>query len=397
MGTGPVESLPTDSCRLDWLSVSFFAASAELQERQIMYFLELLRLVVDEPRLKDGAGRKFFEYSVFHDAGIALKWTPPGGSRNAGLLSVDLKGEIFKLLAPDQRAAIYLDVADMEGFKHCTRLDGQRTILEPMADAEQVYRMVANRETWISRYSSFTQLGSVDSKGDAVKGASVVWGGRDSAARAMTYNKALEDKWPDVRAVRHETMFRRQPARDSFTTLIELLRAEEGPDNKHLAEVRFTQSVLAKQMTYLDTTRLAHIADKRKWPENWAKDSQPAAFWEEVVQGVPVELQTVWKAEKSLEDSHRAMKAQYGRRDAQWALWRIYAQGQSRQEVMEQSFSESMSRLQLKDVEEILPLVPQDKRQELLSAFKEWQEVAAHNVEGYASMDPIGGKTDPAL
>jgi hypothetical protein len=213
----------------------------------------------------------------------------------------------------------------------------------------------------------------------------------------MTYNKALEDKWGDVRAVRHEVMLRRQAARDCYPVLLDMLRLEDGPECRHLAEVRFTQSVLAKQMTYLDTTRLARITDKRQWPENWAKDSEPASFWREVVDGVPEELRVAWRAEKALEDSHRAMKAQYGRKDAQWFLWRKYACGQSREEAMEESFAESMSRLQAKDVEEILPLIPEARRAEALADFREWQAAAAHNVEGGASRDPLGGKTDPAL
>ena len=397
MGKTATDSQPTDSCRLDWLSLSFYAASEDLQERQLGYFFKLLGHVVKEPVLKDGAGRKFFEHSVFHDAGLALKWSPPDGSRNPGLLSADLKGEIFKLLSPSERAAIYLDAADLEGFKQCTRLDAQRTILDPMADAEQVHRMVVNRQCWIARYSSYSQVGAVDSKGDAIKGASVTWGGRESAARAMTYNKALEDHWPDVRAVRHEVMLRRQPARDSFQHLVRLLREEEAPDSKHLAEVRFTQSVLAKQMTYLDTTRLAHLADKREWPENWAKDSEPAPFMREVVDVVPVELQTVWREEKSLEDSHRAMKAQFGRRDAQWSLWKIYGCDMTRQEVMDQSFSESMSRLQEKDIEEILPLLPEEKRGKLLAQFRWWRKTAALSTEAFASEGPEGEISTPAL
>ena len=397
MGKATTDSQPTDSCRVDWLSLSYYAASEALQQKQLSYFVDVLGHVVKEPTFKDGSGRKFFEHSVFHDAGIALKWSPPDGSRNPGLLSVDLKGSIFKLLSPSERAAIYLDAEELEGFKQCTRLDAQRTILEPQADAEQIHRMVANRQCWIARYSSYSQVGSVDSKGDAVKGASVTWGGRESAARGMTYNKALEDHWPDVRAVRHEVMYRREHARDSFQHLVRLLREEEGPDSKHLAEVRFAQSVLAKQMNYLDTTRLAHLADKREWPENWAKDSEPAPFMREVVDVVPVELQTSWREEKSLEDSHRSMKAQYGRKDALWCLWKIYGCGMTRQEVMDQSFSESISRLQEKDLEEILPLLPEEARGKLFAQFRWWRKTAALNIEGFASEDPEGGISTPAL
>jgi len=389
MGKAFIDSRPTPSCRLDWLSLSYYAASEELQERQIGYFLELLRVFVESPTLKDGAGRKFFENSVFHDAGLALKWSSPDGSRNPGCLTVDFKGEIFKLMSPAQRAAVYLDAAELEGFKHCTRLDAQRTLIEPQADAEEIHRLVRERKVWVARHSSYSQLGKVDSKGDAVKGASITWGGPESATRCMTYNKALEDQW-DCIAVRHEARLRRQPARDYFARLLESLRAEEGPECRDFAEPTFVQSVLSKHMTYLDTSRLARTLDKKDWPENWVRDSEPAPFWAEVVQGVPMELQATWQQEKALEDSVAALSKQYGRKAALWVMWRVYSGAEDRYVALDLLFSQWAVRLRDEDLDELLKLIPDENRDRLIAEFATWRAVGAHNVELTHRETPTG-------
>lgn len=384
MGSSPVDSPVTPSCRLDWLSLSYFAASPELQAKQLAFWDEVLRKVVSDPLYKQGGGRQFFDNAIYHDAGVALRWSPPDGTKNAGHLSVDLRGEFFKLANPQLRSAVCLEARELEGFKHCTRLDAQRTIVEPQADAEQIHRMVLNREVWVARHSAYRQLGPTDSKGDAVKGASVIWGGPASAARSTTYNKALEDNWGDVRAVRHETKLLKQPARDAFVTLVNLLEAEEGPSNPYLAEMRFAQSVLAKHMTYLDTSRLAGIPDKREWPENWVRDSQPAPFWSEVVEGTPIEITTTWRSEKSLEDSQAAMNAQYGRKGAKYVMWRVYGHGEDRMAVLDDIFSAWAARLKDDDLGELLALVPEERHAELAADFREWRHAGGHNLEGFA-------------
>lgn len=392
MGTSAVDSPPTDSCRLDWLSLSYFAANEELQKRQLGWWIEAFERFIPQLTFKEGGGRRFFENSVFHDAGVALRWTSPDGAGNAGHLSVDLRGEFFKLTDPVDRAAIYLDAAELEGFKHCTRLDAQRTLIDPLADAEEIHRLVRERLAWVPRYKAFRQLAPTDSKGDAVNGASVVWGGPSSPCRGMTYNKAAEDGWDGVRAVRHEVLFRRQPARDSFKVLQQMLLAEEGPACRYLAEIRFVQSVLAKQMTYLNTSRLAAIRDKADWPENWAADSEPAEFWREVVEGDPVQVKVTWREERTLEESQRAHDDQWGRKEAMYVLWRIYGCGQPREEVMEELFSAWASRLKDEDLPQLVKLTPAAKRRSLAREFHRIRKAANHNLEGFASRDPIGGE-----
>lgn len=385
MGTAHLDGEPTNSCRLDWLSVSLFSASDALQREHLAYFLHISDTIAPGADYTEGGGRRFFANSLIcSESGVQVRWTEPsGGGNNSGYLNADLTGTAFKYLDKDIRAAIYLDIAEMEGFRQATRVDSQRTILEPEATAEEIHRMVRRRQVWVPRYDSYGQLGQVDSKGDAVKGASVCWGSEHSATRCMTYNKALEDKWEGLEAVRHEVRSRKQPARDLFKALIAELRDPSSLDDRS-PEARFVQSVLSKHMTYLDTSRFARIQDKADWPDNWASDSQPAPFWQQVLEGEPLELKTTWRVTKALEDSHAAMKQQYGRKDAMWVLWQVYGLQKPLDEVLRESLDQSVVRLRDEDLQELLRLVPKKHHRKLKRDWPEWRAAAAHNVEGEA-------------
>lgn len=295
-------------------------------------------------------------------------------------MNVDFTGTSFKYLSPEQRLAMYLDFADMEGFKQCTRLDAQRTILDPMADAEEIHRMVRERRIWVARYDSYSQLGPVDSKGDAVNGASVCWGQPTSARRSMTYNKALEDNWIGTRAVRHETRARKAVARDLFKTLIAQIRSASDSEQESV-ESAFAQSVLAKTMTYLETSRFAAIQDKREWPDNWAAESEPAPFWEEVVTGTPIEIQTQWRITKSLEDSMAAERNQYGRKGGMWWLWQVYGQRKTPSDAALTQVDHHLLRLGDKELDEVAKLLTPEQAAQMRADWAEIKQVAAHNVE----------------
>jgi hypothetical protein len=148
------------------------------------------------------------------------------------------------------------------------------------------------------------------------------------------------------------------------------------------AEARFTQSVLADSMTYLDTSRFAAIRDKREWPDNWAKSCEPAAFMAEIVDGVPVEVKTQWRITKALEDSMAAMTRQFGRKEALWVMWQCYGQGKTPSEATLALLDQCVLRLRDDDLEELLRLLPVETHEQVREEWSEWLSVAAHNVEG---------------
>ena len=178
-----------DSCRLDWLSLSYAADSRSIQKAQIDYCVKLVTFITGTARMAPGGGRRFFEESWTSDAGIQIKWTEPEGEGvNKGLLSVDLKGTAFTYLTSSLRGAVYLDAAEIPGFKQCTRMDMQRTVVNPHALAQDVYRKVLNREIWVKVFGGYGQEAKIDRFGNPIDGCTVTWGTRKGTTRCILTN-----------------------------------------------------------------------------------------------------------------------------------------------------------------------------------------------------------------
>lgn len=379
----------TPSCRLDWLSVSAFAASEELQREQLACIKRISEHICPGAPWVQGSGRRFYANAVTcEESGIQLRWTEPwAGGNNAGGLNVDLTGRTLKLLTPAERVAVYLDLNEIEGFRQATRLDAQRTLIEPEADAEEIYDLVRDRQVWVPGYSAYSQLGAVDTKGDAVNGASVVWGRPSSARRCITYNKALEDRWEGVRAVRHEVRSRKALAKAGFSALVAEVEAASEPDGPE-AEARLVQSILGQSMTYKDTSRLSAVRDKRDWPDNWAADSKPASFWEEVVTGTPIEVRPQWRITRSLEESFEAANNQYGRKLGMWELWQVFGLGKGLQEASQALMDQHVVRLRDEDLEGVLALLDEDGRARLRKEWDSLRQQAEERLAGATRQNP---------
>ena len=374
----------TASCRLDWLSVSFFAASDEVQREQLAYFFQLLGYVADGATFETQGVAKFFSHSLSHPAGLGIKWTSPNEEGlNRGLVSVDLRGTAFTALDREDRKAIYLDIAEMEGFKSATRMDFQRTVLEPQASAEDILKRVQERTAWIKGFSSYSSPGDFDRGGAPINGATIYWGSPRSAVRCRSYNKAAESGW-STPAVRHEVQTRKAVARDRFNDLVGALRLEQ-TSAATAAENQFVQAVLNQHMEYLDTTRLAKLNSREDWPKNWAANSDRADFWDEVVTGHPKEMKTRWRLSKRIEESVQHCDKQYGRVLAKQTLLRIYRDGLMQDDAFQERVSQWFVRLKDEDLAELLPLIPPERREEFIEEFPEWRQVGAHNVEAFSS------------
>ena len=380
LGTEALGERATASCRLDWLSVSLFGATAKRQREQLAYFFGLLQDVSDGATWTEPSPAKFFQNAVSHEAGLSIKWSEPSsGQTNQGLISVDIRGEAFKALDRDHRKDLYLDIAEMEGFKQCTRLDAQRTVLNPSMSAEQIYEDLLRQALWVRSFRGFRQMGELSGAEAPRDGSTVMWGSPQSAVRARSYNKAAEAKW-DVPAVRHEVQLRKQPARDKFNALVEQLQVEQ--DQKSTtAENAFVQSVLNQHMAYYDTSRLAKRR-KKDWPKDWAQMCEKAEWWtKEVVTGDPKEIKTQWRLAKKLEDSVAAADVQYGRILGKWMLAECTNGGTTPEDALLKRSAQWLVRLKDEDLEDLFQLVPADKHDELLQNWADFRQVAAHNAE----------------
>ena len=380
LGEKPLGQQPSASCRLDWLSVSLFGATVRKQREQLSYFFSLLGAISDGATWAEPSPAKFFENSVAHEAGVSVKWTEPGsGNTNQGLISVDIRGTAFLALEREHRKALYLDIAEMDGFKQCTRLDAQRTVLNPSASAEEIHEQLVAGTCWVKSYKGFRQMGELTSRNAPSDASTVMWGAPSNAIRCRTYNKAAEAGW-DVPAVRHEVQMRKQPARDKFNALVESLQVEQA-EEATTAENAFVQSVLNQHMAYLDTSRFAKLT-KKNWPKNWAQRCENAEWWDkEVVTGDPKEIKTQWRLQKKLEDSVAACDIQYGRILGKWVLAQVLNEGISPEEAMLDRSAQWFLRLQDSDLEDLMLLVPKEKHEELLDNWQAFRQVAAHNAE----------------
>ena len=380
LGEKPLGQRPSASCRLDWLSVSLFGATVRKQREQLSYFFSLLGAVSDGATWPEPSPAKFFQNAVAHEAGVSVKWTEPGsGNTNEGLISVDIRGTAFLALEREHRKALYLDIAEMDGFKQCTRLDAQRTVLNPSVSAEELHEQLVAGTCWVKSYKGFRQMGELSGRNATSDASTVMWGAPTNAIRCRTYNKAAEAGW-DVPAVRHEVQMRKQPARDKFNYLIEQLQVEQA-EEATTAENAFVQSVLNQHMSYLDTSRFAKLT-KKNWPKNWAQRCENAEWWDkEVVTGDPKEIKTQWRLQKKLEDSVAASDIQYGRILGKWVLAQVLNEDITPEQAMLERSAQWFLRLQDSDLEDLMHLVPQEKHDELLEKWQSFRQVAAHNAE----------------
>ena len=380
LGTGPEGLGAVDSCRLDWLSVSFFAATGALQKEQIRYWLELNALLSGTYELVAGGGRRFFEESWYHPCGIALKWTEPNsGSINQGLLSVDMKGDALASLPAAIRKSIYMDIAEFEGFKQATRIDTQRTVVNPHATADQIHQKVLAREVWIKGYSGWRPGGLQDVDGRPINGCTITFGSPKGTTCVKTYDKRAELKGVGDPAVRHECVQRKQVARDRFQSLVKGLHAEGDTETTDY-ETRFCQSNLAQAMTYLDTSRLKDIP-RDQWPDNWARDSKPADFWSQVVNGPVEEFTTQWRYERTLERLIINRAKQYGRGRIKYLSLRIFRDGESLKDCQQDDLDLDFIRLKDEDIDEVVAQVPAERREECRAWMVDGRHCAAENIE----------------
>ena len=387
MGTG-IDSVGTDapsigakdSCRLDWLSLSYFAHNNSLQRDQLYYFAKLLQFIAGPSQMDEGGGRRFFAESWFHPAGISLKWTEQGGGGvNAGLLSVDIKGDALASMPLDVRKAVYLDASDMDGFKQCTRMDIQRTVVNPHSDADEIHRRLVNREVWVPRFSGWRPGALMDADGRQTTGCLIGWGSPKGTCAAKTYDKRAELKEGGPPAVRHELQLRKQPARDRWLALVSELRLEDEETDARTEE-RFVQSNLGQHMTYLDTSRLKDLP-RGEWPKNWARDSEPADFWNEVVSGEVKEYTTKWRFDVALERAMANKQKQYGRLTAKYVSKCLWVDGDSLKDVQQDEMDQAFVRMKDEDVEEIVAQVPEAEKTAARKWMNKARKSAAKNVE----------------
>lgn len=383
MGEDPQLNELSNSLRMDWLSVTFRPDnSAELDEI-LEYIFSVAKFLANDSKFEEGAGRRFFTESVAcRAAGVLVRWSPFGGRINPGCVAIDLQGDFFELTNRTERKAILLDLADFPGFSKCTRADYQRTIRDPQADSELIYDLVRKRMIWLPGHNAYQAGSKLDSAGNPVDGASTMWGAAQSTIRCTTYNKAAEQKHPDKRVVRHEVRTRKEAAHGYFCATIQGLR-KEPKEGVTYAEETVARSVISKHMTYLDTSRFAHMADKKEWPKNWVRDSEPASFMTEVIDGEVQDLKRAYRGRQDLEQRYGYFLKQYSRTVVLRLLVAHWRHGQPIDEALKDMFDSCVLRLKDEDEQELKNLLGEMLPSNFEELFEQFKRTAAHNVEAH--------------
>ena len=364
MGANIAQDKVADSCRLDWWTGSYRCSTTSQLHEVTAYYRDVVEEVAGASSFREGSGRRFFTNSVQSEAGgVLIRWSNLGDKINPGCVSVDLQGTFWAQTMEEERAALFKDLSELPGWRKCTRLDAQRTIVDPMANSEEIWSLVRQRKLWVAGYNSHSQLSPTDSKGDAVNGASTVWGKPSAAARGTTYNKALEQGVKDQNAVRHEVRCRGAAAEGYYRKLTEVLQTDAS------AERSVVQAILSRHMNYLDTTRYSHIEDKAQWPKNWAKKVEPADFMGEVLQGDFTEVKPASRFGKALRARKAHADYQYGATYALHVLKELLDTNEELWEVMDRLLDHWFVRLRDEHLDEL---------QQLTSIKREW-------LEGYVS------------
>lgn len=329
------------SCRIDTLTLTYRAPTVSVYD-DICDLAYQVNSYVDggRPLKFKGKGKHFTH--VFSGGGlVVLEGTPPVNSdgsaseaRNAGCLALTLNGQFFAACDVTERQALLLQFSAQQGFYHCTRMDGQITIVNPEQSAEWIVSEVDDGALWAAGFQSQRVYGTKNRDGDFVSGATQYWGGLGSEITARSYNKGLEAGWSEP-AVRHELQLRKTRARDRFIQLRGALqRQSEAAPLFLTAEADFVKTMLSQDLDYRDTGKWR---GKRK-PKNWAQSAPTAGWWREATGCATDDFEYSRRPKSDLDQSDEARRAQYGRKEALKILKDAINSDQLIQEVLMDSF-----------------------------------------------------------
>jgi hypothetical protein len=133
-------------------------------------------------------------------------------------------------------------------------------------------------------------------------------------------------------------------------------------------------------MTYLDTSRLKGLP-RKEWPVNWARDSKPADFWDQVVSGEVEEFTTKWRYETTLERLIKNRAKQYGRGRTKFLALRVFRDGESLADCMQDDLDLDFVRMRDEDMDEVLEQIPDDRKEECAAWMRDCRRIAAGNIE----------------
>jgi hypothetical protein len=305
------------SCRTDYLSVTFKVPQLEHVDELMAYAYDLGERVLPAQALFHPRPGRHFTHVYGHPSGLAFEMTPPdatgdGGhqARNAGVALLNLPGQIWGSLDAAERGRLLSDLRRWPGFYHCTRWDAQITILNPEVGAGDVVDQVEKGRLWPLGFGVGNPYGRKNLHGSYVGVPTQYFGGKESRIRARVYDKAAEAGWT-IPAVRHELVFRQEPADQHFRRLADRCQAETPLEPLFVtSEERTVKEALDQHLDYRDTSRW----EGRPKPKNWAQSAPKVKWWRDALGNLHDPVAVTYRPAADLPRAWEACIAQYGRK-----------------------------------------------------------------------------------
>ena len=300
---------PTESCRPDYATFTFKLHSTDDCSDLVDFANDVGYHVapngyLGEPR----PGRHAAEVRE-HCSGISVELThPESPRRNAGLGVLNIPGQVFAALDAKERYNLYEDVYSWRGFYRCTRLDTQLTVLNPPISMEEFCDEVQIGNIWAKNYSSGMPYGERGRDGNWRKPPTQYFGSPESPTRARIYRHGAKLDWkiPDIR---FEVQQRKRNANDTFRALVKTTREEAHVEPLFLVnESILVKNVAMEKLDLRDTSQ----CDRAEMGSKWLRKAPRVSWYWDLVSApeAPVERSAV--PAKTLEQSVKAMKEQYG-------------------------------------------------------------------------------------
>lgn len=229
-------------------------------------------------------GMHGFENGVTYVSGLTLDWTPSDGDGpNKGFASVQLKGDFFDRLGPEEASFALAWLHECQPYR-CTRIDLQMTNLDTPLVPEIIRAYRSGRlKTKQKKY--FEPKGLELANGHYPKGATLVHGTRTSDNYARQYDKHLQlleigkvkDPGPPRR--RDEVECKGPLAQAVWTDLVQAVTDDgQKPVPTWAAEARFAQGSIRHLLPIRDISQW----EGRDLPTNWASTAPEPAWWAEL-------------------------------------------------------------------------------------------------------------------
>jgi hypothetical protein len=212
--------------------------------------------------------------------GLQLDWTDGNGEGpNPGYSSLQVKGDFFKQLGPEESTLALLLLNDLKPYR-CTRLDAQMThCTGPLVP--QIIKDYRAGLLKTKQKKHFEPKGRETAGGEYPQGATLVHGSRNSENYARQYDKHLEqaakgaeDPGPPRR--RDEIEFKGATAMAIWKELVLVLseQVDEATPN-WMAEARFSKGLIRHYLPIRDVSQW----EGKELPVNWAGTAPEPAWW----------------------------------------------------------------------------------------------------------------------